>query len=202
MQKTVFCLWLGVVCLLATSCVPESENALSDVKTAADDAALHGLWSVTQDNGDVQYLHIGSASREGATEPAGLMQMCLLTHRAEAKELVPPLAPRFFITRIGDASYANLLIEPQREQSKAKHWFYKYLVEGNRLTVWSMDWQETARVVEAGQLEGTVARDGKGRLEKVLITDSPEKLQRFVRDGGDRILFPDAAKTVYTRISR
>jgi hypothetical protein len=201
MQKFMFSLSLGVICLLATSCVPESENPLSDVKIAAADPALYGLWSVTHDNGDVQYLHIGAAPQNGdAAQPDGWMQMCFLTHRAETKELALPFAPRFFTTRIGDASYANLLIEPQDEQSKPKHWFYKYAAEGNRLMVWIMDWQETARVIEARQLDGTVARDGKGRLEKVLITSSAEKLQRFLREGGDRMLFPDTAKAAYTRV--
>jgi hypothetical protein len=65
-----------------------------------------------------------------------------------------------------------------------------------------MNWEETARVIEAGQLKGTVERDGKSRLTKVNIADTTENLQRFLRGGGDRIVFADSGRTVYSRVGR
>jgi hypothetical protein len=195
--------WLAGLCLLATSCVPESENALSDANTASPDATVYGLWSIVHDNGDVQYLHVGAAtgSDDAAAQPK-LMQFCLLTHKADTKELSQPFAPRFFTARLDDASYANVISEPENNQGKRTYWFFKYAVDGDRLSVWGLNWEETARVIEAGQLKGTVERDGKSRLTKVYITDTTENLQRFLRGGGDRTLFSESGKMVYSRVGR
>jgi hypothetical protein len=195
-------IWLAGLSLLAMSCVPESENALTDPQTASPDATVYGLWSVVQDNGDVQYLHVGAASPDEAAEQPKLMQFCLLTHKADTKELSQPFAQRFFAARLGDTSYANVIIEPEHGQGKTKYWFFKYAVDGDRLSVWGTDWEETARVIDAGQLKGIVERDGKNRLRKVLITDTTDNLQRFLRGGGDRIVFSDSGKTLYSRVGR
>jgi hypothetical protein len=150
----------------------------------------------------VQYLHVGAATQEEAAERLKLMQFCLLTHKADTKELSQPLAERFFVSRLGDSSYANVIIESENGQSKTKYWFFKYAVESDRLSVWAMNWEETARVIEAGQLKGTVERDGKSRLTKVNIADTTENLQRFLRGDGGRIVFSDIGKTVYSRVGR
>jgi hypothetical protein len=170
--------------------------------TASPDAAVYGLWSVVHDNGDVQYLHVGAASQDEAAEQPKLMRFCLLTHKADTKEVSQPFAERFFASRLGDSSYANVIIESENGQSKTKYWFFKYAVESDRLSVWAMNWEETARVIEAGQLKGTVERDGKSRLTKVNIADTTENLQRFLRGDGGRIVFADSGRTVYSRVGR
>jgi hypothetical protein len=194
--------WLAGLCLLATSCVPQSENPLSDRRTANPDATIYGLWSVVHDNGDVQYLHVGAASQDEAAEQPKLMQFCLLTHKADTKELRQPFAERFFASRLGDSSYGNVIIEPENDQDKTKYWFFRYAVEGDHLSVWGMSWKETADVIEAGQLKGTVRRDSKNRITKVCLTDTTENLQRFLRAGGDQIVFSDSGRTVYSRVGR
>jgi hypothetical protein len=150
----------------------------------------------------MQYLHVGAASQDEAAERPKLMQFCLLTHKADTKELSQPFAERFFVSRLGDSSYANVIVEPESDHSKTKYWLFKYSVGGDRLSVWGMNSEETARVIEAGQLKGAVQRDGKNRITKVYLTDTTENLQRFLRDGGDRIVFTDSGRTVYSRVGR
>ncbi len=201
-----WCWLLLCMCSFLTACVPESERPLSDPTTAQQDARLHGLWSVRLENGDIQYVHIGveperplDASRE--TPEAGLMRFWLIGHNALNKQVGNPFGMRFFVTPVDDRMYANLVLAKD-EHKTAKptvYWFLRYDVSGNELSVWGMDFEATAKVVEDKRLAGRVVRDGK-ELKEVTITDTTENVLRFLRSGGDEIVFPDSRKTVYRRV--
>ena len=58
---------LGVaMCLLASGCVPESKNPLSDPQTSKTDERLVGVWRAQGDNGSETYNHVGHAGEKFA----------------------------------------------------------------------------------------------------------------------------------------
>jgi hypothetical protein len=210
MRKTLTlfaCLAAG---LTLTSCIPESEHPLSRLEDAAQDESLIGLW-VQEEPNEVHYVHIGAevekaVRRESDAPEPGLMRLWFVTHRKEngKARIETPFAMRFFVSKLGDDHYVNgvLPLEDWRPQegpsAPTKFLFMKYKLDGDRLSVWFMDFQATAAVIEAGGLGGTVTREGK-ELKSAELTASTEQLATFLKNGGAGKLFPEANKNVYRR---
>ena len=211
MRKTLTlfaCLSAG---LTLTSCIPESEHPLSRLEDAGQDVGLDGLWMHEEPN-QVQYVHIGAEFDKplgpGVETPEpGLMRLWFVTHRKEngKPRIETPFAMRFFVSKLGDDQYVNgvLPLEDWRLQegppAPTKFLFMKYKLDGDRLSVWFMDFQATAAVIEAGGLGGTVTREGK-ELKSAELTASTEQLATFLKNGGAGKLFPEDGKTVYDRV--
>ncbi len=205
MRILTACLTLAGICSLFAGCIPESEQPLSDISEAQQDAALHGVWTLTDERGNVQYLHIGAEAEmplgSTAAEPeAGLMRFWLVTLEANTGRVAKPFGMRFFATQIGDDSYANAVMpfENQPQTADTTYWFIKYEVDGDDLKLWGINQDAVAGAIDVGQLQGTVERED-GRVQKVLLTDSSERIAAYLRDGGDAALFPDRPG-VYHRV--
>jgi hypothetical protein len=195
-------IWLSV-CILSlltcTSCFPESKNPLSPVADAELDAGLVGLWT-RDDADDVQYLHIGGEAEKpltaGADKPeSGLMRFLFTGHGKDAGRPVlhASFGARFYVTKLGNERFINLVqpIEEGRSSGPAGFYsFLKYKIERDQLTVWFANMQAAAKAIEAGELSGTVTREGEN-VKNVQLTDSSERLATYFQTEAGKKLFPD-----------
>jgi hypothetical protein len=210
--KLRFALCGVVLCTLA-SCV-ESDRPLSDALKSEQDSRLDGLWSLTNKQGDVEYLHIGAEASEpvdrNRVEPEpGMMRYCTITHSHQARGLGKAGEGHFFRTKIDGEDFANWVIPADEAKHKPMTYcFLKYSVDEKQLVMWDQDAEATAKAIEAGKLKGVVQRkknQGKSataEFDELRITDSTENIAAFFAAGGAKSCFPDkaSAKIVYTRV--
>lgn len=203
-----------VACTLLVSlasCV-ESDHPLSDVSLAQQDPDLLGLWSNTNQEGDINYVVVGGEESEPLVpargEPeAGLMRYWGTTYSARSHKVEKPEGARFFCTRIGDDRYMNWVTVPNAQNPKPPSFFFlKYKVDGKQLTLWVQDQEATAQAVESGKLKGEVKRrkeknaQGVYEIENIRLTDSSVNISAFIASGGAKNWFPDKHQTIYTRL--
>ncbi|MBX7166646.1 MAG: hypothetical protein K1X74_09900 [Pirellulales bacterium] len=197
---------LALIALVAVlpSCVSEFEQPLVDPAQAQLDTLLSGNWTVKQANGSVQTLMIGIEPNAPITPGAEAVEpgtaKFVMVSREPDNKLGDPLTMRFVSTTIGNQSYASLVVPADPEHGKSqRYWLVKYRVSGDQLTTWYCDFEATGRMIEAGRLRGKAVREG-ANLKSVWVTDSADSLAKFLQDGGDAILFPEAGKVVYQRM--
>lgn len=189
-----------------TGCIPESKESLVDPSAARPDYGLIGLWQLKQDNGDVQYYHIGLEPEKPldprrSTPESGLMKFWLITHSAQHRVVGNAFGMQMLVASVGDAQYASLVV-PQGEpgaNAANTYWFIKYQVDKDMLTTWGMGWEAAAKVIEQGKLTGTIERDAEGKLKRVLLTASREQLQAFLKDHSTELFLPEG-KNTYRRV--
>jgi hypothetical protein len=199
----------GLVCLGLlvglTGCIPESQHPLSDPQQAVQDAGLHGVWTLTSPNGDVQYLHIAAEPpKEGSMAPEpGAMRSWLITHSAKNRQVSNPFGASFFTSQVGNGTYANVLMpfetDPERATKPKTYWLIQYRVDGNALEVTSCDLQGVAALIDSGLLHGSVVREA-AQIKAVTLSDSTAELGRYLREQGSDKFFPEKNKTVYQRL--
>ncbi len=194
--------------LLLSSCV-QSKSPLSDPDKAKSDERLIGAWSLSEKgpNGPQYTLFfIGKSGHRGA--PSGIMKMVQIDiDRENNVKTKEPLY--FFTTSVGNRSYANLFEGAVFDRAKFPPWdkrniqeyvLIKYEVEGDKLTVWLGNPKAAEAAVRKGQVKGLVQETGRFiKLKHVTLTDA-EGLSRFLANGGDKVLFPDDGKSVFSRV--
>lgn len=211
--------WRGLAALgllLLGGCFPEAPAPLSNPALAKLDARLVGTWRLRNPNGDVTYVHIGAEPEKpldpgAATVEPGMMRFWLVGHAASNQQVGQPFGMRFFVSRVGDDDYANLVL-PLDEQplvptgqpgsnwdNRRRYWFFKYRVSDSRLEVYVMPLDAAAGLIETGRLDGQVIREDS-KIKRILLTEPPEKLAAYLAGGGDATLFPEASKSVYERV--
>jgi len=205
---------LPVACALAmviqTGCIPESEQPITPLATAQQDAQLYGVWRADEED-CVRYLHVGAevdkaASPDAAEPEPGLMRFWFVTHRkGEGRFAIErPLSMRFFVSHARENHFANAMLpfeegQDDKVRGPRKYYFIRYKVEGDQLLVWGINFQATAAAIENGELGGTVTRD-KDELKSVQLTDSSEHLAVYLSGGGADMLFPDKGKATFQRV--
>jgi len=177
-----------ILCLIGlfflSGCVPESDNPISDPRTAQWDQGLTGTWAGrVRDSGAAVWLHI-APDRDS---PADVSM--ILTEEGKGMEL---FFYRMHPSSVGPYRFMNLkpdiprTLECRKEQSgsgtqeAATYLVAKYEItpEGT-LKVWLMT-RELARYVETGQIRGEVKRDKY--TTETRITDTGENLAKFLKD--------------------
>lgn len=205
-------IWLSIVVLSLlsfASCFPDSKNPLSPVANAELDEGLVGLWT-HEEGDDTQYLHIGGEAEKpltaGAEKPEpGLMRFLFTAHSKEEGRPVlrPAVGARFYVTKLGNERFINLLQPIEEGRTPDPNGFYsfmKYKIERDELTVWFANMQAAAKLIEDGELTGTVTREGQN-LRNVQLTDSSERLAAFFQTESGKKLFPDdGGKLVFRRL--
>ena len=209
MHKRIW-LSIGILSLLTFgACFPESKNPLSPVADAELDAGLVGLWT-RDDADDVQYLHIGGEADKALTPDAGkpepgLMRFLFTGHgKDEGRPVLHgAVGARFYVTKLGAERFINLVqpIEEGRSTDPAGFFsFMKYKVERDELTIWFANMQTAAKAIEAGELTGTVTREGE-TIKNVQLTDSSERLAAYFQTEAGKKLFPDdGGKLVFRKL--
>ena len=197
-----------LVTFLCAGCIPESENPISPLEDAAQEAGLYGIWRM-EDEAVVRYVHIGAEGERGVprtVEPQrGLMRMWVVTHRKDDDRTVleQPFSMRFFVSQAGNNHYMNTVTPfddaaSDAENKPPKFFFVKYELEGSQLTLCGMDFQAAAAAIGDGQLGGTVTRDGKD-IKSVQLTGTSEQLREYLASEGASKLFPEKSRVTLRR---
>ncbi len=152
---------------------------------------------------------IGKTDGEVDKAPKGLLGVHTVRVNTKAKAVASSGTPLYgFSSKIGSSDFLNLLElkkandQPLTWESKEakKYLPMKYAVEPNRLTVWNLDLEATAKEVEGGKLAGKVNRGMNKMIQSVFLTDSTEKLRGYFEKGGNKTLFNDKNKLVLERV--
>jgi hypothetical protein len=199
-MKTLFLIGVAV-CLGASGC--DSKNPLSNPKTAKADDRLAGTWR--RPLGDVEeYYYVG---RAGMGVPSGMMRVVRI--RYEEGELRHPEDYLIFPTVIGNKTFLNLFVDKGDElppplkvegkdetgrdkkdgdeegwkaESVDSYTFYKYKLEGDKLTIYAIDEEAKQKAINSGKIKGTIEQNGLGKL-----TDTAENVAHFVAEAGDSL---------------
>lgn len=212
-----FSLLLPALLLSSCSLTFGVKNPLSDPDKAKPDARLFGAWRILEERQNNQHpkethlLFLGKSGHRDA--PSGTMK-CVVAgikadHNVYADEYL-----YFFTTSIGNSTYANLFEGVVFDRAKFPTWdkrniklylLAKYKVEGDRLIVWLMSRDAAEATIQKGQVKGTIEEEEKkegfirGKVKVTTLTDV-EELSKFLANGGDKVLFPEKDKMIFSRV--
>ena len=186
---------------LSSCCPPTSTHSLSSPDEAEYDERLGGTWIHESKSGDIGFLHIGKAegnlTRAIAVETAG---------SGKLEHTVFTLFP----TRLDSGRYLNVeagafLENHAREPSG--YLIVRYELSGrNELSVFSMGKDPLEKAIRSGELKGEITYRKRGTskpyeagrdpesdkvVDCIRITDSPERIIRFIARKPAQTLFPD-----------
>ncbi len=157
-----------LLCFLLTGCV-SSLHPLSSPTQALPDPKLIGLWHCA-DNGKPVVFEV----------TAGKHWMHFLDRSPNAGNAVGETDNYGFCTAIGDDRFLNVK-QLGSKGSPDTYALYRYEIDDDELTVWSLDHDEVQNAIEKGKLAGKY--DPKWRTKKVaqdvLITAPTDDLVKF-----------------------
>jgi hypothetical protein len=183
------------------------KEPLSDADKAKIDERLFGPWKIDDPDKkqrDYGIVAIGKADLQGA--PAGILKFVALGNDGNDKLRIDSLC--FFITSLGTENYANILNHDFMDKDSPKTWekartkdwcLLKYSLENDRLSVWLVNNEALEEAITQKELKGTIEEKGAFRTKSITITDSKDFV-RFLTNGGDKRIFTDKTKQVFSRI--
>lgn len=194
-RRTVGLWLLPLLCLLMASCI-DSKCPLGDPKTSKADPALHGVWRMVRDHGQVEYCHVGVAAGK---LPAGTLRLVLVNQNADGS-LDRPGEVLAFPTSLGKNRYLNVVVtdEDDLERLNKDGWnpkwvqgyfILKYRIQDDALTFWNMDQDAKRRAIEAGKIKGEIGKKDSAIGQSACFTDTPEKLASLLESAESDKLF-------------
>lgn len=197
--------WLLCVPLIGlvfgASCI-DSENPLSEPEKSQVDEQLFGLWK-HQAADHTSYFHVGGPP-DG--QPAGLMQVLEVVH-AEGRIQNDPRWYAMTATQIGETKFLSAAVYTKGPLHKGdlpadwppeglEGWFFwRYRVEGGRLTLAGLDEKWREKMVQSGKIAG------RKRGRETVFTAKPAELRAFFAKV-DEEAFDDHKRFVFTRVER
>ena len=197
MIRTRTLAWLGIVVLtLSQSACVDIENPIFDPAKTEVDQKLVGQWLSPDPKEKSKIVVAAAKNLKGA--PAGLMSLDDTSGQGGKDEKIYA-----FGGKVGNETYLHLAIMKKNANEWTKnnieaHWLMKYAVDGDRWTLWLMDPDATAKVIEGGKLKGLVKKGGFGK--EVKVQDTAENLRKFLSDGGHATVFHDKGKLTLERV--
>lgn len=201
---------LSALAFLSSSCGINSQNPLSDPNRSKPDADLFGTWVTKDEKGTILWV-IGRAQENAQRDdvPGGFMRA--VGSSLDENHLVPkPGHFAFFVTALGQDRYLNVFDDNRLDKEKHPQWneppvenfhLLKYRLVGNRLNIWQGDIDKAGDAVDAGLVKGVVHRQQKGkRVSSVQLTDTTERLDRFLRTDVGKAVFPEMKPLVLDRL--
>jgi hypothetical protein len=179
---------MTVATLLLASC--DSKHPLSDAAKAKADARLIGAWRLQDDQGDVQFCHIGQDEHLARN----VYRAIWIGQKAD-KSLSRPLECIVFPTTIKDNTYLNVGLFDMARLAKADnvgftseqietYLLFQYEIQGDTVLLRSLNPEAVKKAIETGKVKGTIPKMGNATF-----TDTPEHLAALVADNS-ATLFP------------
>jgi len=206
--------------ITASGCGVLSEHPLSDPRQAKPEPKLAGTWfhPIPKDKpagqGWSAFLHVGRAGPVGDEERdvnfespkaakavrakdskafLGLMRAVWVQRSANGSVVTGSWI--FFPTRVGDHWYVNIPFY-REDGTREGYRIARFDLSGDKLVVWlGIPSKQCKDAIVSGKVKGVVPKSGAPRL-----TDSSENLRHFLKNGGDKLLFPDKEKIVFRRV--
>jgi hypothetical protein len=201
---------LLLLAFLLSSCGPaiHLKTPLSALDQAKPDERLVGIWKPQpkEKEKDTNQFLLFIGKVDVPNFPPGIMKAVVIGF--DTKNHLGDVPLFFFPTSAGADTYANLLElnegealdrgrNPTWDKRKIRGFaIYKYQVEKDQLTIWQMANNAVQTAVQKGQVKGNLEKKGS-QVTAINLTDG-EDLLRFLTSGGDRMLFADDAKTVFS----
>jgi len=205
-KRRLVLLLVAVACTALSSCGPASKEPLSDAIKSEPDNDLNGTW-MREDDTATNLMIIGR--RGGFSEPKDKIfprSLMVVTglHLPKDGELEESSADNslmFFVSRIGQETYANLFETKVVRGARNKgEWIYpadvsftlvKYRAEKNALDIYLLDEEKVKAAIKKSLIKGTVVpRKEREWSDKVVITDGKAAADYLAKEGG-KALFQD-----------
>jgi hypothetical protein len=203
LAKTIFLLFITAI---LPGCVILKESLTNPAEAKLDDRLI-GAWKWQDEElkDHTTIVFIGKAEVRKA--PPGLMKAIFVDH--DEKKQVRISSHLFVPTFLETDGYANVLLdESQLEGENEKTWppepvhgwwLAKYSVEGDQLIMRPVDPEPAEIAVAKGEVRGIVQQKGMLKIKTIQFPDSKD-LTRFLINGGEKKVFTNKNKSVFTRI--
>jgi hypothetical protein len=164
---------------LLTSCIPESENPLSDPKNAQCDSRLLGTWVAEVEDGE------GNAWLHFVEGPDAMTEIVVVSH--EKGKGADVSFYHMHPTPVGASWYMNIKpYAPEKfrtadiaeEMGSSGYLFANYEITAEGLLLIRLVGKDLGEAVRAGKLRGEI-KESK-YFEDIKITDSSENLVKFL----------------------
>ena len=173
---------LTVFILLATSCIPYSDNPLTDQTKETLDTSILGTWYWNEES-DEGFVHIG--------KDAGDKTLLITMVEVKKDGNVETSEFRGFTSRLSSHRFLNLKWARPSE-SETGYFFMKYVVTADFLECSFPDQGVIADAVKSGALKGKVLSPGE-LAPTIRIYASQDELRKFFLKN-DAALFKDSSK--------
>lgn len=161
------------------SCVPYSENPLSEPDPEKIDLSILGTW-FWKDENESGYIHIG------LDEKSKLLKLVMIDFKSDRELDIS----EFFghTSSMEGKNYLNLKWIRPTESKMNGYIFVKYIVDQESLGIALMNSEVVVSAIEGGSLQGKVEKDKF--FSSIHITEGQKKLQQFILHN-DKALFPE-----------
>jgi len=161
------------------SCIPYSENPISEPDPEKIDISILGTW-FWKDEKESGYIHIG------LDEKSKLLKLVMIDTKIGGELDIS----EFFghTSSMEGKNYLNLKWIRPTESKMNGYIFVKYIVGQESLGIALMNSEVVVRAIEGGSLKGKVGKDKF--FTSIYITEEQKKLQQFILRN-DEALFPE-----------
>ena len=150
------------------SCVPYSDNPLTDPNKQTMDSTIYGTW-FWKDENESGYIHIG------LDEKSKFLRVIMLDFDSNGELGSSEFSGH--TSSLGESRYLNLKwVLPADEM--VGYMFVKYVVRKETLGISLMDIATTEKAIKYGLLKGEVKKDNW--YTSVHITEDQKRLQQFI----------------------
>lgn len=163
----ILSLSITVFLLLAGCGGVVSEHPLSDKTDSVVDARLIGWWADEKSESESRLVVGRVAGDETALE---VVQVGL-----DREQRVDIKRARARCVELAGGWHLSL-----SEPSEKDFFFFRYSIEGRRLSMQYLDEERVARAIERGEIEGRVKRDADGDPDEVRLTASTAALRAWL----------------------
>ena len=159
--------------VLIVSCVPSSDDPLTEPDPEKLDQSVFGTW-YWRDSNSTGFVHMGK------DEKTGMLRVYMIELRDDGDAELSEFSGH--TSELGQDKYFNL--KWVRPESELKGYiFVKYRIDQDGMSFSFLDLDAVEKAIKEGTLAGEIA---KGQyLNDVRITDKPEKIRKFFTEKKD-----------------
>jgi hypothetical protein len=175
-------LFLVILVLLSTSCIPYSDSPLSDQSKEVLDASIIGTWFWNEES-DQGYVHIGKDTDDKT------LLITMVEFKNDGRVVTTEF--RGFTSKLSSQHFLNLAWTRPKE-SETGYFFMKYGISGGTLECSFPDLGFLADAVKSGALKGKILSPGELMPSIRIHADQTELRNFFLKN--DAALFTNSSQ--------
>ena len=170
---------IAVSLVFVLSCIPNSENPITDPNPEKIDLSILGTW-FWKDENESGYIHIGL---DGKTK---LLKLVMIDTKSDGELDISEYSGH--TSSLGGNSYLNLKWLRPEEFKTNGYFFVKYTISQSSLGIALIDSGFVVKAIEGRSLKGKLGKDKF--FTSIYITEGQKKIQQFILNN-DKALFPE-----------
>ena len=170
---------IAVSLVFVLSCIPDSENPITDPNPEKIDLSILGTW-FWKDENESGYIHIGL---DGKTK---LLKLVMIDTKSDGELDISEYSGH--TSSLGGNSYLNLKWLRPEEFKTNGYFFVKYTISQSSLGIALIDSGFVVKAIEGRSLKGKLGKDKF--FTSIYITEGQKKIQQFILNN-DKALFPE-----------